>query len=123
MNKSSQDYLLRFLVGGSILVLVYILSAVLPWKTLAGMFAAFPGVMAAAVILSGWRQGDGAAADTAQGSVYGMVGGLVCVIVTVLVLSLGGYWLLALAAGLVAWLSSSILLHAIVRRIREGRRS
>jgi len=119
MKKINQDYLLRFLVGGSILVLVYILSAVLPWKIVAGMFAAFPGVMAAAVILSGWRQGKEAAADTARGSVYGMVGGLVCVIVTAGVLSLDGHWLLALACGLVAWLSASILLHRIVRRIRE----
>ena len=108
MKKINPDYLIRFLVGGSILVLVYVLSAILPWKIMAGMFAAFPGVMAAAVILSGWRQGDTVAADTARGSVYGMVGGLVCVIITVLVLSLGGHWLLALAAGLMAWLSASI---------------
>lgn len=122
MKKICQDYLLRFMVGGSILVMVYILSAVLPWKVLAGMFAAFPGVMAAAVILSGWRQGNEAAADTARGSVYGMAGGLVCVIVTYLVLSLRGHWLLALAGGLVAWLSASILLHTITRRIRQSRR-
>jgi len=122
MKKINPDYLIRFLVGGSILVLVYILSAVLPWKIMAGMFAAFPGVMAAAVILSGWRQGDTVAAETARGSVYGMVGGLVCVIITVLVLSLDGHWLLALAVGLASWLSASILLHAIVRQIREKRR-
>lgn len=122
MKKINPDYLTRFLVGGNILVLVYVLSAILPWKIMAGMFAAFPGVMAAAVILSGWRQGDTVAAETARGSVYGMVGGLVCVIITVLVLGFGGHWLLALAAGLVAWLSASILLHAIVRQVREKRR-
>ena len=122
MKKINPDYLIRFLVGGSILVLVYVLSAILPWKIMAGMFAAFPGVMAAAVILSGWRQGDAVAAETARGSVYGMVGGLVCVIITVLVLSLDGHWLLALAVGLASWLSASILLHAIVRQIREKRR-
>lgn len=122
MKKINPDYLIRFLVGGSILVLVYVLSAILPWKIMAGMFAAFPGVMAAAVILSGWRQGDTVAAETARGSVYGMVGGLVCVIITVLVLGFGGHWLLALVAGLVAWLSASILLHAIVRQVREKRR-
>ena len=122
MKKINPDYLIRFLVGGSILVLVYVLSAILPWKIMAGMFAAFPGVMAAAVILSGWRQGDTVAAETARGSVYGMVGGLVCVIITVLVLGFGGHWLLALVAGLGAWLSASILLHAIVRQVREKRR-
>jgi hypothetical protein len=122
MKKINPDYLIRFLVGGSILVLVYVLSAILPWKIMAGMFAAFPGVMAAAVILSGWRQGDTVAAETARGSVYGMVGGLVCVIITVLVLSLDGHWLLALAVGLASWLSASILLHAIVRQVREKRR-
>lgn len=110
------DLAVRFVVGGSVLVVVYVLSAVLPWKSFAGVFAAFPGVMAAAVGLSGWRQGSKAASEVARGSVIGMVGCLACVLVSLLALPTVGFWWAALILGLAAWLLVSLAVHALVNK-------
>lgn len=54
-----------------------VLSKIMPWQSIAGVFAAFPGVMSSMVGLTGWRQDSQTAAEVANGSVIGMLGGLV----------------------------------------------
>lgn len=111
-RQDLSDVAVRFVVGGLVLVVVYVLSAALPWKSFAGVLAAFPGVMAAAVGLSGWRQGSKTASDVARGSVVGMIGCLACVLVTLLVLPVVRLWWAALAIAIAAWFGVSLALHA-----------
>lgn len=114
-----QDTLLRFLIGGSVLVLVYLLAALLPWQSFAGVFAAFPGVMAAAVGLAGWRQGSTVAADVARGSVLGMISGVPCILTTMAIISSTHNWWLALSCAIMVWFTVSIILHSIFTKTRK----
>ncbi|MFL6554714.1 MAG: DUF3147 family protein, partial [Bacillus sp. (in: firmicutes)] len=75
---------IRFLLGGAAVSLSYLITIISPWKILAGIFAAFPAVMLTAVIMVGIASGTKKATNIARGSVYGMIGGIICVI-TVLI--------------------------------------
>jgi hypothetical protein len=112
--KDLQDILIRFLVGGTVVIMVYVLAAVLPWRSLAGIFAAFPGVMAAAVSMAGWRQGDQTAAEVAKGSAIGMLGSTACVLATLLLISFLKIWWLALLIAILVWFASSLLIHQLL---------
>lgn len=107
------DLLIRFVVGGTILVVVYIMAMILPWRSIAGVFAAFPGVMSSTVGLTGWRQDSLAAAEVAKGSVIGMLGGLVCILATLATLTFIKIWWVGLSLGIVAWFGASFLLNAL----------
>lgn len=113
MNK---DLLIRFVLGGGAVMVSYLITVISPWKILAGIFAAFPAVMITAVLMMGIDSGSKKAAKIANGSVYGMIGGVVCVATVWIVLEFSNNWPLSLILGLIAWLSSSIL----VAKIREG---
>jgi hypothetical protein len=111
------DIFLRFIMGGTVLVLVYILSVYVPWRSFAGVFAAFPGVMATAVGLAGWRQGSDVAADVAIGSVVGMLGGTACVFAMLVFLPMIGNWGFALTIAIATWFLVSLILHALWQRL------
>jgi hypothetical protein len=117
--KDFQDILIRFLVGGTVVLAVYILAALLPWRSLAGVFAAFPGVMAAAVSMAGWREGDHTAAEVAKGSVIGMLGSTACVLTTLLVLRFLRVWWVALIIAILVWFGASLLVHWLLRKFRH----
>jgi uncharacterized membrane protein (GlpM family) len=114
MNRLSwSDIFIRFLIGGTVLVIVYVLSIYVPWRSFAGVFAAFPGVMATAVSLAGWRQGSETAADVATGSVVGMLGGTACVIAMLWTLPVIKSWGVALVISIITWFVVSLILHVI----------
>lgn len=117
------DTIIRFAIGGAVVALVYILAALVPVRAFAGVFAAFPGVMAAAVGLCGWRQGSPAASEVARGSIAGMLGGLCCVLTTLVVLPIIGIWWAALGIAVVVWFAVSILIHRLLGRNRADRQS
>jgi len=48
-----RDQGLRFVFGGTAVATCYILLQLIPSKSFAGIFAAFPAVMAASVIMAG----------------------------------------------------------------------
>jgi uncharacterized membrane protein (GlpM family) len=87
----------------------YLVTVVSPWKILAGMFAAFPAVMITAVLMMGIISGSKNAAKVANGSVYGMIGGVVCVATVWYVLQISQNWFLSIILGLIFWLVSSII--------------
>lgn len=105
------DLLVRFLVGGTAVMLSYLVTVISPWKLLAGIFAAFPAVMLTAILMVGLASGSKKAATIARGSVYGMVGGIVCVVTVLMSLELEGNWCFSIIAGLVLWLASSIAIY------------
>ena len=109
MNK---DLLIRFILGGSAVAISYLITVISPWKILAGIFAAFPAVMITAVLMVGLASGSKNAAKIANGSVFGMIGGVFCVATVWIVLSYTSNWLLSILLGLVLWLVSSIIVAA-----------
>jgi threonine/homoserine/homoserine lactone efflux protein len=114
MNK--QDLFIRFLLGGTAVSLSYLITVISPWKILAGIFAAFPAVMLTAVIMVGIAAGTKKATNIAKGSVYGMIGGMVCVTTVLLVLETTNNWIFSIIIGLLAWLGSSIAISTLKER-------
>lgn len=115
MNK--QDLFIRFLLGGTAVSLSYLITVVSPWKILAGIFAAFPAVMLTAVIMVGIASGTKKATNIARGSVYGMMGGIICVITVLVTLQATSNWILSITLGLLTWLTSSVAISTLRERI------
>ncbi|MGR6835823.1 DUF3147 family protein [Syntrophomonas erecta] len=107
-NSPFDDLLIRFLLGGGAVAACYIFLQVIPWKSFAGVFAAFPAVMIAAVIMAGVFEGSKQAADIALGATAGMLGCTVCVIVAVLGFIYLQQWGLSLVIATIAWFISSL---------------
>lgn len=115
MNK--QDLFIRFLLGGTAVSLSYLITVVSPWKILAGIFAAFPAVMLTAVIMVGIASGTKKATNIARGSVYGMMGGIICVITVLVTLQATSNWILSITLGLLTWLTSSVAISTLRERM------
>lgn len=110
------DLLIRFLLGGGAVAGCYLLLLILPWKSFAGIFAAFPAVLASAVIMSGWLEGPEAASQLALGATAGMLGCTVCVAVALWGLLAGIEWGWAIVLSIPAWLISSLLFISLFKR-------
>lgn len=111
-----KDYLIRFLLGGAAVMTSYIIIILSPWEILGGIFAAFPAVMITAVLMAGISSGATNAAKIANGSVYGMIGGIVCAAIVWLLLKLTHNVALSMTLGLIFWLLSSIAVSTIRER-------
>ncbi|WP_147533617.1 DUF3147 family protein [Bacillus marasmi] len=118
MNK--QDLLIRFILGGTAVMFSYLITVLSPWKILAGIFAAFPAVMLTAVLMVGIASGSKKAGKIANGSVFGMMGGIVCVATVLLVLEKSQDWGLSIALGLVFWLGSSVAIASLREKLKSG---
>lgn len=112
-----KELILRFCLGGAAVAACYILLQLVPWKSFAGIFAAFPAVMTAAVIITGAREGSCPAADIALGAAAGMLGCTVCVLTTMLCMSYLSSWTISLLIALLAWFLSSVGCIRIVQGI------
>lgn len=115
MNK--QDLFIRFILGGTAVMVSYLVTVLSPWKMLAGIFAAFPAVMLTAVLMVGIASGSKKAGKIANGSVFGMIGGVVCVTTVLLVLQISKAWMLSIILGLLFWLGSSIAIAQIREKL------
>ncbi|WP_090765496.1 DUF3147 family protein [Bacillus sp. OK048] len=120
-----KDLLIRFTLGGAAVMISYLITVLSPWKILAGIFAAFPAVMITAVLMMGIASGSKKAAKIANGSVFGMIGGVVCVATVWTVLHVSGNWALSIVLGLLFWLGSSIIVSSLKDRlsVRHNKRS
>jgi uncharacterized membrane protein (GlpM family) len=118
-----KDLLIRFILGGAAVMVSYLITVMSPWKILAGIFAAFPAVMITAVLMVGIASGSKNAAKIANGSVFGMIGGVVCVATVWTVLQVSGNWTLSIVLGLLFWLGSSIIVSSFRDKLKNGRRN
>jgi uncharacterized membrane protein (GlpM family) len=118
-----KDLLIRFILGGSAVMVSYLITVISPWKILAGIFAAFPAVMITAVLMVGIASGSKKAAKIANGSVFGMIGGVVCVATVWTVLQVSGNWTLSIVLGLLFWLGSSIIVSTFRDKLKNNRRN
>ncbi|SFA50536.1 Protein of unknown function [Parageobacillus thermantarcticus] len=105
-----RDLFFRFLFGGSAVVLSYVTAKLLPWEVIGGIFAAFPAVMVVAVMMVGMKKGSKEAAKIAQGSVYGMIGCLLCALTVLFSLQFTRNWWGSFIFGLISWFASSLFL-------------
>ncbi|MEC1524662.1 DUF3147 family protein [Neobacillus niacini] len=118
-----KDLLIRFILGGAAVMVSYLITVISPWKILAGIFAAFPAVMITAVLMVGIASGSKNAAKIANGSVFGMIGGVVCVATVWTVLQVSGNWMLSIVLGLLFWLGSSIIISTFKDKLKNSRRN
>ena len=117
MNKSNRnDYIIRFVFGGFAVVLTYWVSLIVPWDSFAGIFAAFPGVMAAAVIMAGIRYDSDMASLVAFGAVAGMGGCAFCVIGALIVIGITENWILGAILSVPIWFLSSWFSFAVIKK-------
>ena len=112
-----KDLLIRFILGGGAVALSYLVTIVSPWEILSGIFAAFPAVMITAVLMVGLSSGSKNAAIVANGSVFGMMGCVVCVATVWSVLTTTGNWPLSIVLGLIFWLGSAMLISTVKERL------
>jgi uncharacterized membrane protein (GlpM family) len=118
-----KDLLIRFILGGAAVMISYLITVMSPWKILAGIFAAFPAVMITAVLMVGIASGSKKAANIANGSVFGMIGGVVCVATVWTILQVSGNWAMSIVLGLVFWLGSSIIVSTLRDKIKNNRKN
>lgn len=113
------DLALRFVLGGGTIVICYILSVILPWKAFAGIFAAFPAVMIAAVSMAGIGDGSRSAGEVAGGAVVGMLGCATCVLTAIFCMAYFRSWQVGLSISLVVWFISSIFYFKVMGHIKN----
>jgi hypothetical protein len=114
-NSVIKDLALRFFLGGGAIVACYIILQIIPWKSFAGIFAAFPAVMVAAVIMTGIFEGSRQAADVALGATAGMLGCTVCVLIAILCMFYLENWAMSLVIATIAWFFSSLVSIQIIQ--------
>jgi len=119
MKQDFTDIVMRFLFGGGAVALTYIVSLFVPWKSFAGIFAAFPAVMSAAIILTGLRHGNKSAAEVAYGAIAGMLGCTFCVIGALIALYYFNDWVICLAISTIIWFASAALSFSIINYIHN----
>jgi len=117
ITMNGKDLLLRFILGGAAVAISYLVAVVSPWEILAGIFAAFPAVMITAVLMVGLSSGSKNAANVARGSVYGMIGCVVCVATVWTSLTITNKWGFSIILGLLLWLASSVIISSVREKL------
>ena len=101
--------LIKFLVGGLAVTLSYIISVILPWKELGGVFATF-AVFLVSLFITGMQHGDVIAKHVSRGAVFGMTGVLISILATWAMLYFTNHWLLSIVTGFIAWFVSAVII-------------
>ncbi len=122
MMKIFKDLTLRFILGGTAVAACYIALQMIPWKSFAGIFAAFPAVMISAVIMAGYFVNSRHASDVALGAAAGMAGCTVCVMTAYYGMTRYSSWWLILALSLLAWLVSSVIFITLIQQLFKAYR-
>ncbi|ARB78727.1 DUF3147 family protein [Staphylococcus lugdunensis] len=113
---------IKFLVGGTAVLLSYIVSVVLPWKEFGGIFATLPAVFLVSLFITGMQFGDEVAMHVSRGAIFGMTGVLCSIIATWAMLNYTHQWLLSVIIGFIVWFVSAFLIFELVEFIARKRR-
>lgn len=122
MKLDFRDLGIRFVFGGTAVAACYLLLQYLPSKSFAGIFAAFPAVMAAAIIMAGHFGSSDQAADIAFGASAGMLGCTICVLTATFCMEHLNRWGLSLAISLTVWFFSSYAAIILMQGVLEKRK-
>lgn len=118
----AREIIFRFSLGGAAVVICYVISVYSPAKFVGGIFAAFPAVMTASIMMAGLRDGNTEAAEVAKGAVAGMVGCTACVISALYLIRVFNSWTLGLVGAVLVWLIVSVLSNVLGTGVRGKRR-
>lgn len=125
MKLDFKDLALRFVFGGTAVAACYIMLQIIPSKSFAGVFAAFPAVMAAAVIMAGHFGTSEQASDIALGASAGMMGCTICVLTAAFCMKHLNRWGLSIIIALIIWFFSSyfatMLIQSFLGKMKEKR--
>jgi len=98
---------------------------IIPSKSFAGIFAAFPAVMAAAVIMAGHFETSEQASDIALGASAGMMGCTICVLTAAFCMEHLNRWGLSIIIALSVWFfisySATKLIQGFLEKIKGKR--
>jgi hypothetical protein len=119
LNIDLRDLGLRFVFGGSTVAFCFILLQLIPSKTFAGIFAAFPAIMTAAVIMAGHFGDSEQASDIALGASAGMFGCIICVLTAIFCMEYLGKWGLSLGIALTVWFFVSYITSQLIPKFIE----
>jgi hypothetical protein len=122
MKLNFKDLALRFIFGGIAVAACYIILQIIPSKSFAGVFAAFPAVMAAAVIMAGHFETSEKASDIALGASAGMVGCTICVLTAAFCMDHLKNWGLSLIIALLVWFFSSYYTTRLIHNFLEKKK-
>lgn len=122
MKLDIQDLGIRFVFGGTAVAACFILLQLFPSKSFAGIFAAFPAVMVAAVMMAGYFGNSVQASDIALGASAGMLGCTICVLTAAFCMEHLNRWGLSLVIALLIWFLSSYSAIVIMQGILEKRK-
>ncbi|MGD8189510.1 DUF3147 family protein [Brevibacillus ginsengisoli] len=112
--------ILSFFLGGIAVVLSYLISSLSSWKVLSGIAATFPSVMIISVMMVGLTYGSHKAAEIARGSVFGMAGCALCVIVVLISLMVTKIWWLSVVLGLLLWYVGALFIYRIKEAVKAS---
>ncbi len=118
---SVKSLVIKFVLGGAAVALSYIISMVIPWREFGGIFATFPAVYLVSMYLSGYEFGDKVAMHVSRGAVFGMIGVLANILVTWIMLTYTGMWLLSIIVGFIAWFVTAMIVFELVELIAHRR--
>jgi hypothetical protein len=120
-----RDLGLRFVFGGASVAICFIMLQLIPSKSFAGIFAAFPAVMVASLIMAGHFGNSEQASDIALGASAGMLGCIFCVLTANFCMEHLESWCLSLVVALSIWFFSSYaasqLIHFSLEKIKGKR--
>ncbi|MGV3112096.1 DUF3147 family protein [Staphylococcus pettenkoferi] len=116
-----KSLVIKFVLGGAAVALSYIISMVIPWREFGGIFATFPAVYLVSMYLSGYEFGDKVAMHVSRGVVFGMIGVLANILVTWIMLTYTGMWLLSIIVGFIAWFVTAMIVFELVELIAHRR--
>ncbi|RXA21853.1 DUF3147 family protein [Methanosarcina sp. MSH10X1] len=125
MKLNFRELAIRFAFGGTAVAACFILLQIIPSKSFAGVFIAFPAVMASAVIMAGYFGTSEQASDIALGTSAGMMGCTICVLTAVFCMEHLNRWGLSLVIAISVWFFSSYsatrLIQSLLEKIRGKR--
>lgn len=120
-----RDLGLRFVFGGASVAICFIMLQLIPSKSFAGIFASFPTVMTASVLMAGHFGNSEQASDIALGASAGMLGCTFCVLTVNFCMAHLESWGLSLVIAFSIWFLSSYaasqLIHVFLEKIKGKR--
>lgn len=113
------DLCLRFVFGGATVAGCFILLQLITSKSFAGVFAAFPAIMSASVIMAGHFGNSKQASDIALGASAGMLACIVCVLTVSLCMEYLKSWSLSIIIALSVWFFSAYAANCLINAFLE----
>jgi hypothetical protein len=116
------DLCLRFIFGGAIVAGCFILLRLIPSKSIAGVFAAFPAILAASIIMAGHFGNSKQASDIALGASAGMMACTICVLTAIFCMEHLKSWSLSIIIALSIWFFSAYVANYLTNTFLEKKK-